>query len=479
MKKLLLFAAVATMFACAQQNYESNDGDLKSKTETNSYRLGADEAEEMAMRVLSNSGMRTKSVTIRDVTPIFRSQINGREPDPSHPGVAGADTAMYAVNFMDDNGFVLLSTDKRVPTLAIIDHGNFYGRTDNPGFDTFLKRSLDYIDHEIAAYQAMIDSIKLSLINPAATNATPSTRWPAFQPGIITEEYITMEDLEGTPPPTPPVKGYTYVGRWIISYANALDSTTNIDPKIVVTWGQSKLPYNREFASCGNDTRMPAGCNTIALCQILSYYEYPVDIGTPDTPGYVLLDWDLIKSYPKASTVSKTEREFSIQVGRTVRHVADLLNSTMRCDGTSSTIGKVAEVLKDDFNYSRDAVEDFDATKAHNSLKNGRPVIVKGHGSWTGANGHTWVIDGYQRYITGLRMYDQWKTPWGDVISYDVSDPLLRTHEYFYHNWGWNGQDNGYFPVGVWDNDYMNSSAPINTKTDYDFYNRMICNIRR
>lgn len=31
MKKLLLFAAIATMFACAKQNRETDPADLKSK----------------------------------------------------------------------------------------------------------------------------------------------------------------------------------------------------------------------------------------------------------------------------------------------------------------------------------------------------------------------------------------------------------------------------------------------------------------
>lgn len=436
----------------------------------------------MAIRAVSGVGNRTRSVTIKDVTPIFRSQINEHDPDPERPGVAGADTAMYAVNFMNDEGFVLLSTDKRVPTLAVTDQGNFYGRTDNPGFDMFLKNSLAYIDHEIAAYQAMIDSIRLSFMTPSPASGPANTAQTKFgeffQPGVGDQkDYQTW--IEGGTPPTPPVKGYTYIGRLVISYANDLDSTTSIDPKIVVTWGQSELPYNREFPSCGNGKRMPAGCCAIALCQILSYYEYPVGIGTPGTQGYVPLDWDLIKNHKRPSLVSKTEREFSVQVGRTVRHAADLLDSDMKCDGTSSTIEKIAEVLKSDFNYSRYAVECFDATKALNSLKNDCPVIVRGRDYWIGGEGHAWVIDGYRRYITGTRIYEQWKTPWGDIQSYDVSDPILRTHEYFYHNWGWDGAYNGYFPVGVWDNEYREPNVPQNTKTNYDFYNKMICNIRR
>lgn len=50
MKKLLLFAAIATMFACAKQNRETDPADLKSKVETNNYRLSADEAQDMAIR---------------------------------------------------------------------------------------------------------------------------------------------------------------------------------------------------------------------------------------------------------------------------------------------------------------------------------------------------------------------------------------------------------------------------------------------
>lgn len=112
-------------------------------------------------------------------------------------------------------------------------------------------------------------------------------------------------------------------------------------------------------------------------------------------------------------------------------------------------------------------------------ISNRRPIIVRGRDRCAGGEWHLWVFDGYKCYTSGRQRFEKWQLAPGEITIVDKGylDPIY-SQDYFYHNLGWGGKDNCYFPVGVWDNDYEAPSSPANTKTDYELHNKMICNIR-
>ena len=88
------------------------------------------------------------------------------------------------------------------------------------------------------------------------------------------------------------------------------------------------------------------------------------------------------------------------------------------CNGTGMDRTKIANVLKNDFNYSTATQANFHDATIENELDYNRPVIIT-------CDSHAWVCDGYRR-----------------IITFDVG--FLT----FNMNWGWGGDYDGYFASG-------------------------------
>lgn len=68
-------------------------------------------------------------------------------------------------------------------------------------------------------------------------------------------------------------------------------------------------------------------------------------------------------------------------------------------------------------------------------------------------HGHAWVLDEYKDY-----MYYYCKSELAEAGSYTpiITQQTLVSEEHVFHvNWGWNGDCNGYFSLGVFDVDYL------------------------
>ena len=60
---------------------------------------------------------------------------------------SGTDTLIYAINFTDNQGYVLVSANKETaPILAVIDKGNYQKDTDeNESYENFLNNAKNYV----------------------------------------------------------------------------------------------------------------------------------------------------------------------------------------------------------------------------------------------------------------------------------------------------------------------------------------------
>ena len=192
-------------------------------------------------------------------------------------------------------------------------------------------------------------------------------------------------------------------------------------------------PYNRQ-CPLWNETRCITGCGATAMATILRYWEYP-SRGTGSHAYYTaqhgipcsfdfeatVFDWERILPTYAGVEYSEEEAEAvaNLMLACGVAGEADYCGE----DGTGMRANYPAQGLLRYFGYNPymrylerplyDAQEWMDVIKEE--LSEGRPVIYGGTDEVQG--GHAFCIDGYD-------------------------------HNGMVHvNWGWNGQDNGYYEI--------------------------------
>jgi hypothetical protein len=382
------------------------------------------------------------------------------------------DTLAYICNFENDMGYTIISADNRVEEgiLAYAAEGNVTNRTDNPGFALFLSYAEDYIVNQIDQFESRRDSmynvilakVEASLTDEDRADTTGGkTRIGAFL------SLTTTATLRGT-------------SEWTTSQVKR--------PMLPVEWGQG-APYNNyvRFYNSGGTT--PTGCVATAAVQIMAYYKYPSEID-----GYQF-NWDRMIQYSGRNTGSyKTwtgvitewrDGHFTApadvldQVARVMERVGSKVGMeySPQSSGANATevprmlrkFGYVSAFSKAKYGYPSSGTEssyfycDQKVHFTHNwvrrILDENRPLLVSGFTTKTehkflGINwynsydrGHAWVIDGYierHRYL-----YFDVTLKFGSQV---VNTYVATGDEYmtlFHNNWGWDGNDNGYFASGV------------------------------
>lgn len=469
MKKFLLMAlAVVAMASCSRQDEitPTNNNNEGGDVTVNDFRLRDDEIAKRARMAVQDMGTKTSSAEIKDIAVIMRSDIQPASR------VAEDDTIMYSVNFVDDNGFVLMSTDKRVPVLAMAEQGNFYGHTDNPGLQLFLDRSEDYIKQTIEQEEARMDSLANELKNTCITDGEPEPSNLSLRTRTEIKDYILI--IEGSTASDPPFPGAIFTGFKIISWGKYI--TNHVNPKLKVAWNQNPSPYNSFFPLCSGSTNEhhPAGCGTIALAQIFSHFEQPKKFIDPRKRVERTLNWTNLKSQPNASYIGYLDKEY---LGLFLKVTADLFEAESKCSGTGIAHESIKNNLKK-LGYLHDDFIDYNLASAINSINLSRPVLISGY-DVNGTAGHYWVLDGYREYRADQDRIEVWTTIGGEPYERFVKTTQSSPDYYFYCNWGHGGGANGYYASGVWDEGVKpNLPASVSTKTNYSRNVRIMSNIR-
>ena len=390
--------------------------------------LSADDAIKVA-NLFSHGSVLTKSETLKDV----RNVVPIKD--------ASDRTLMYAVNY--DDGYAIVSATKNYhPVLAVVDHGTYTGEKTGTGQDVLMNEYM-------AATEAAMDGEITIEGNP----------WSVY-------EDVTFELLA----PTKVSDDYTsvandYIEEWYMAgyniyllrdqpenmsdelyetfcdYARDYDRpdhdymqcsfiVENDNPRITIvgplcqtTWDQES-PYNSAL-----NYSVPLGCTTIAAGQIMKCLQYPSNIS-----------WTLMPN--------------SLSDGQTNATLSTFL-ANLRCniydEQDYANINKVKRALERAYNY--DDVYDLsiinhNATQSTTSLQNGIPVYMRGLIPTTDT-GHAWVCDGYRSNVY-MTTYSLYVIPLGiSEISYLTNiynvDIYQSSTFFFHHNWGWGGQNNGYY----------------------------------
>ncbi len=211
-------------------------------------------------------------------------------------------------------------------------------------------------------------------------------------------------------------------------------SNVQVGPLTTTKWNQGELynaecPADETTAAEGPDGRTYCGCVPIAMAQLIKYHNYPAqgngsneyednNFGTQSadfcTTEY---NWD---NMPDALT------EPNADVSNLIYQMGVASFTQYSTEYTETYFSYVRDAYVNYFGYDQAATWFFDgntfdqfAVVAKKDLDRGLPLLLTG----TASNlvGHTWVTDGYGYFSD--------------------SDKA----EYFHFNWGWGGDNNGWF----------------------------------
>lgn len=238
--------------------------------------------------------------------------------------------SLYLVNFEDNAGFALLSSDNRLPPIfGISEKGSLYMQ------DTIENKGLAIVMERIAK--------NIEYFDIHETHETRSISNPIFIPPMLASG--------------------------------------------VSEWHQGR-PFNELcFTSTGQQAYV--GCTAIATAQIISYYNWPEEIGN------LALDWPEIKIQKEADYSTQyllselgSPQYLNIHYGQKLSYISsDSLNICFR-----RAFQKLNYYDPWDF-------KNFNLLLVNSELRNG-PIIVKGEALLAPIpyilknTGHTWVIDG-------------------------------------------------------------------------------------
>lgn len=419
MKKLLLFTICLSVIftACKDDSaLESNEQSI----DLNSVIRSKDEALELANQYcqsLKPEKSRSRTLTIDE------SSIDSITSSRSR---YTSETLIYAINFTNNNGFLLISASKDTePILAIVENGNYQesNQSDNGGYNLFIAAASDYVTSAIDESIAKLKSAYYSE-SPELTMVSKS-------------DTIKMMFCSGN--------------------------------RIKTNWNQ-RWP---EGMFCPNKI---AGCTPVAIAQILGYFKPNLTFnltfdGRPYDTLYV--NWDEILKHTNSinscfdiaiqqhlSNCPASENAH-IMLGCLTRHLGVLCNASYKPESTSSSSYgfDVTTSLLDNPQYV-----DVHGDHFYNNLKDGGVALLYGA---TGKSAHSWVMDGTASIVYKITTYYDYVPSTGQYSSKTVEE---QRSYYLHCNWGWGGSQNGYFLEGVYDTSKGDPSIGLITPSSRSNY---------
>lgn len=318
---------------------------------------------------------------------------------------------IHIFNFEDNNGFAIMSGDKRVcPVLAFVENGNLLEdeEVENPGFAIFLEGLAEYYNNSIVGF---VDE---------------KSRATITRPTEIT----------------------------ISNKANCK-----------VKWNQSGDPYNN-LSPIIDGLKAPAGCVPVACAQLMSIYSHPQKYNSSTYTWSEMTKF--ANGYNCSSSAKSQISDLLFQLGKSGN-----LGVSYGLSGSGAKIEDIPQTLRN-FGYSNGGRKcDYSEKDVVNEIGAGYPVIISGfrtkhenkilgitiNSSYR--DGHAWIADGYAKFFKTVDVVDEN----GRILS-----STWYTTYYIRCNWGWGGQYDGYFLSGSF-HPSANPSFPDNYNGRAEDYN--------
>ena len=457
-QKLFLLIASISFFSCSQETLT----DVADDT------LSIDEVLATTQSLLiEKDAVSLTSQDAKNVAALFRSRNGGvssrsasdlASESASVETIVDATTSeplLYIVNWTNEGGFVVVSASKKCfPVACYSETGNFSIDAD-PASMSYLE---DYKSLVQEAIDDTSDTMRLKYAVEWSTfekqdeeSAIASSRATSSAIQQMIEDEIAAKTA----------LGYTYIGKitaaayylpeseyeaLIEDVSSHTDSDydyeevslffvnyyvgTDIEPLMGTEWYQDKAPFN-----VGTSNGY-AGCVPIAVGQIVNYHKYPEDE----------YDWDEM-----ASVYADNE-----EIIKFMQKIRVLCQVEYYDTGTSSNYVKATSAFEE-LGYEVSLVEEPESSDISPSLKKGNPVYMRGVNSY--GTGHAWVSEGYKQNVyegvismipddkyslvtasTSTSLYQEY--------TFSLKNSSIYSDDYgdfFYMNFGWGGDNNGWY----------------------------------
>ncbi|MCQ2140222.1 MAG: C10 family peptidase [Bacteroidales bacterium] len=392
-------------------------------------------------------------VTISDIKMILerdfpKTKSSSDYQDEIIPYIdSNLDTMLYIVNFADNHGWKVFSSDKRTPAIiAEGDSGHFSLEEGNPAVKLWMSYTSNNIKH---VAQSNDSSLSFSQ-NEIRSNQS-------FWTDVVTP----MSNID------PPVIDFPS-GHWeidVTSYSEYYDTIDHMVPK----WDQWE-PYNEYCPYLTNypTKKAPAGCVAIAGAQMLYFLHerlgtpvYMVDQGiciggvegySREFSGMSSQVWAQMS--PEYQNIHYQNLPEAIMIG----HVGSMVNMHY-CDNLFGVYSWALPInLKNNLfmYYNIECTySEYDENTVKSSLLNQMPVIVCASDQAIPVNGniHCFVIDGYRLSRNVTWYFHHYVLDRPATIPYPIEEPY-STYTYsepyiseILINWGWWDQWNEQDPV--------------------------------
>lgn len=405
-KSLLLFCLTvigSSLFSCSEieQDMLIVENNAKSEAEfvSDGNVLTTLEAADIANQAYSSFfPVQSRSASVHLMADASDVSIMNGNSSRSDSG----DTLIYIVNFPKDGGYALVAAPRSCQerVLAVVPEGNLDadGSTDNPGLKMFLKDALTY----------------------ASTYA--------IDPGIGV-----------TPQPMP---------EWYVKVDTLANS--KIGQHKGLAWGQSSI-YGKY---CDNNA---CGCFATAAAMAMAYFKGPqsMDIAFKNNikesvTKKINIDWNDILKHKSNSSSSASYNALE-NISLICRQFGELSNADYS-KPRSTPIGlkegrnSLKNLLKNKTisNYAQfnPKKHEYKVDEIKSSLGNNGLAFMCGvNYNAEDTTAHIWLVEEYKYVQIRYQTYERQNS----TFPWKLKEESFVSHDYFYHNWGWDGSGNGYF----------------------------------
>ena len=369
----------------------------------------AEEVNKMLEITDGDSQTRAGEATQRSIANIYLAsfdEVNGQFTKKKRADVD--ESTFYIVNFENNAGFAIASTDKRTePVYAIIDSGNMNPgeKIDNPGFLIFLDL--------LKTYQA-------ETIREKNKEEVEKVRTRGENNGGLPEDYLEPATLQ------------------------------ECNATVASKWSQNS-PYNDNCPlvqdNNGNWVRPPAGCVATAVAQVMHYHGHPAPPLLLLHNGHIY-NWVVMQQH--ISTNYLYPPSYPPAYSMIANLLADIglpqnLNMQYGATGSGSSLSYVPRTFAN-FGYAKSGVRvGYNEDRIKYSIALQKPVILGGERIDNAGNkkGHAWVVHGFRTYS---QKYHSFYYAWDGSIIHMV---YTYYSKYIYCNYGFNGNGDGWFSSGA------------------------------
>ena len=240
-----------------------------------------------------------------------------------------------------------------------------------------------------------------------------------------------------------------WAGEWVITRWGPWTTSINYPAMLMTQWGQGS-PYKDMTGA------QSAGCGVTAVAQMMTYNQYPPLLDGERIPYDILREMKYVY----------TNSNYADDVAVLFKHI--FIGCKAKSYGEDGTLVWPKNIVTylENLGYKNVDIyknpSKFNTSLVYNSIAKGYPAIITAVNSDTdlgdiitgNGDAHTWVIDGYVKQARhGEKVGEKTGQSYGGTGE---------SREFVHCNWGWNGNYDGYFYPGIFNE---NKPAPYRDQT--------------